>query len=680
MHGPHDHPEKHGQQQAQGHARAHSARMIEDFRRRFLVSLVITFPVLALSPLIQDFLGMPPVIGARADLRALFVLSSVIYFYGGAPFVRGLVNELKDRQPAMMTLIGLAITVAYVYSTAVVFGLPGMVFYWELATLIDVMLLGHWLEMRSVTRASGALEELVKLMPIRAGRVRKDGGIEDVPVEDLREGDLVLVKPGEKVPIDGVVVEGRTTVDESMITGESRPAEKNEGDDVIGGVINGESAVTIKVTRTGENTYLSQVIDMVRRAQESKSRAQVLSDRAAFWLTIISLSVGGITLLTWLVLGREFVFALARMVTVMVITCPHALGLAVPLVVAVSTTLAARNGLLINDRSAFERAGDIDAIVFDKTGTLTHGRFAVVNVVPETGWSADDVLRTAASLESRSEHPIARAIVEMAVEKHLEISAPKDFSIIPGQGARGGVEDNQVLAVSPGYLAENGLEPGPKLQDALSAEGRTTVYLLMDGQVAGAVELADTVRPESREAIHRLRRMGLKIMMLTGDAEAVARMVARDLELDEYFAEILPHQKEQQIRDIQGQGFRVAMVGDGVNDAPALVAADLGIAIGAGTDVAVESGDIVLVRSDPRDVYGILALARASYSKMIQNLFWATGYNVIAIPLAAGVLAPWGFVLPPAVGALVMSVSTIIVALNAQLLWRVKIQLPEAAM
>ncbi len=680
MHGPHDHPEKHGQQQAQGHARAHSARMIEDFRRRFLVSLVITFPVLALSPLIQDFLGMPPVIGARADLRALFVLSSVIYFYGGAPFVRGLVNELKDRQPAMMTLIGLAITVAYVYSTAVVFGLPGMVFYWELATLIDVMLLGHWLEMRSVTRASGALEELVKLMPIRAGRVRKDGGIEDVPVEDLREGDLVLVKPGEKVPIDGVVVEGRTTVDESMITGESRPAEKNEGDDVIGGVINGESAVTIKVTRTGENTYLSQVIDMVRRAQESKSRAQVLSDRAAFWLTIISLSVGGITLLTWLVLGREFVFALARMVTVMVITCPHALGLAVPLVVAVSTTLAARNGLLINDRSAFERAGDIDAIVFDKTGTLTHGRFAVVNVVPETGWSADDVLRTAASLESRSEHPIARAIVEMAVEKQLEISAPKDFSIIPGQGAKAEVEDNQVLAVSPGYLAENGLEPGPKLQDALSAEGRTTVYLLMDGQVAGAVELADTVRPESREAIHRLRRMGLKIMMLTGDAEAVARMVARDLELDEYFAEILPHQKEQQIRDIQGQGFRVAMVGDGVNDAPALVAADLGIAIGAGTDVAVESGDIVLVRSDPRDVYGILALARASYSKMIQNLFWATGYNVIAIPLAAGVLAPWGFVLPPAVGALVMSVSTIIVALNAQLLWRVKIQLPEAAM
>lgn len=676
MHGLHGHPEKQGHA---GHARAHSARMIEDFRKRFLVSLVITLPVLALSPQIQDFPGMSPLIGDRADLWVLFVLCSVIYFYGGAPFVRGLVDELRNKQPAMMALIGLAITVAYVYSTAVVFGLPGMVFYWELATLIDVMLLGHWLEMRSVTRASGALEELVKLMPSRAGRVGEEGGIEEVPVEDLRAGDLVLVKPGEKVPIDGVVVEGRTTVDESLITGESRPAEKGRGDDIIGGVINGESAVTMEVMKTGENTYLSQVIDMVRKAQESKSRAQVLSDRAAFWLTIISLSVGSITLVTWLALGREFVFALARMVTVMVITCPHALGLAVPLVVAVSTTLAARNGLLINDRSVFERARDIGAIVFDKTGTLTQGRFSVMKVIPGTGLSAGDVLRIAASLESRSEHPIARAVVEAAGKQQLDISAPKDFSIIPGQGARGEVEGKQVLAVSPGYLAEKGLETGPEIRDALSAEDRTTVYLIRDGQMIGAVELADTIRPESREAISRLRRMGFKIMMLTGDAEPVARVVAQDLEIHEYFAEVLPRKKEQKIRDIQAQGLRVAMVGDGVNDAPALVASDLGIAVGAGTDVAAASGDIVLIRSDPRDVYGILALARASYSKMLQNLFWATGYNVIAIPLAAGVLAPWGFVLPPAVGALAMSASTIIVALNAQLLWRVKMQVPEEA-
>jgi len=444
-------------------------------------------------------------------------------------------------------------------------------------------------------------------------------------------------------------------------------------------VINGESAVTMEVMKTGENTYLSQVIDMVRKAQESKSRAQVLSDRAAFWLTIISLSVGSITLVTWLALGREFVFALARMVTVMVITCPHALGLAVPLVVAVSTTLAARNGLLINDRSVFERARDIGAIVFDKTGTLTQGRFAVMKVIPGTGLSAGDVLRIAASLESRSEHPIARAVVEAAGKQQLDISAPKDFSIIPGQGARGEVEGKQVLAVSPGYLAEKGLETGPEIRDALSAEDRTTVYLIRDGQMIGAVELADTIRPESREAISRLRRMGFKIMMLTGDAEPVARVVAQDLEIHEYFAEVLPHKKEQKIRDIQAQGLRVAMVGDGMNDAPALVASDLGIAVGAGTDVAAASGDIVLIRSDPRDVYGILALARASYSKMLQNLFWATGYNVIAIPLAAGVLAPWGFVLPPAVGALAMSASTIIVALNAQLLWRVKMQVPEEA-
>ena len=653
----------------------HAAHRIEDFKKRFLACLILTVPVLVLSPQIQGFLGVRPLLGDRADLLVLFILSSVIYFYGGSPFLKGLVHEARRLQPAMMTLIGIAISVAYVYSAAVVFGLPGMDFFWELATLIDVMLLGHWLEMRSVERAAGALEELVKLMPSLAGRVREDGSIEEVPVESLKKEDRVLVRPGEKVPIDGVVVEGRTTVDESMLTGESRPVQKDEGSQVIGGMINGESAVTIQVTRTGEDTYLSQVILMVRRAQESKSRVQALSDRAAYWLTLVSLSVGGGTLAVWLILGQDFVFALARMVTVMVITCPHALGLAVPLVVAVSATLAAGNGLLISDRAAFERGRDIDAVVFDKTGTLTQGRFAVTDVLPESGWEPDDVLHIAASLESHSEHPIARAIIDEAGRRGLKLAGPQDFRIIPGRGAQARLDDRMIRVVSPGYLEEKGYEAGRGLMDAVSAEGRTTVFVIADERVIGALQLADTVRPESGEALSSLKGMGLKVMMLTGDSLPAAKRVADELALDEYFAEVLPHEKAQKIRDIQAQGMRVAMVGDGVNDAPALAVADLGVAIGAGTDVAVESGDVVLVRSDPRDVYSILKLARASYSKMLQNLFWATGYNVIAIPLAAGVLAPLGFVLPPAAGALAMSISTVIVAINAQLLWRMKAQI-----
>jgi P-type Cu2+ transporter len=656
----------------------HHGRMIEDLRKRFFVSLILTFPVLLLSPMIRDFLGLNPLIGPRADPWALFFFSSIIFFYGGLPFLKGLKDELQRYQPGMMTLIGLAITVAYAYSAAVVFGLPGMVFFWELATLIDVMLLGHWLEMRSISRASGALEELVKLMPSRASLLKKDGSIEEIPVDDLKKEDRVIVRPGEKVPIDGRIVEGRTTVDESMVTGESRPAEKGIGDDVIGGVINGESAVTIEVTKTGKDTYLSQVIDMVRRAQESRSKAQVLSDRAAFWLTIISLSVGGITLAAWLALGQDFVFALARMVTVMVITCPHALGLAVPLVVAISTTLAARNGLLINDRSAFERARDIDTVVFDKTGTLTFGRFTVVNVITDEGWKPDNVLSLAAALESRSEHPIARAIVEKAQSGKLTLQAPKDFSIIPGRGARATIDGRKIMVVSPGYLKENGIEASRPLLEVASHEGRTTVYVIEEGMAIGALQLSDLVRPESREAIRDLKSMGIEVMMLTGDSHFVADVVAEQLGLDDYFAEILPDEKAKKIQDLEAKGLRVAMVGDGVNDAPALAASDLGIAIGAGTDVAIESGDIVLVRSDPRDVFGILTLSRATYKKMVENLFWATAYNIIAIPLAAGVLYPWGFVLPPAAGAVTMSASTIIVALNAQLLWRMKGKLSES--
>ncbi|HQI00223.1 MAG TPA: heavy metal translocating P-type ATPase [Deltaproteobacteria bacterium] len=659
------------------HPHDHHGRMIEDLRKRFFVSLILTFPVLLLSPTIRDFFGWGPLIGPRIDPFVLLFFSSIIFFHGGLPFLKGLRGELQQRQPGMMTLISLALSVAYAYSAAVVFGLPGMVFFWELATLIDVMLLGHWIEMRSISGASGALEELVKLMPSRANLIRKDGSIEEVPVDSLKKGDPVLVKPGEKVPIDGRITEGRTTMDESMITGESRPVEKGEGDSVIGGVINGESAVTIDVTKTGKDTYLSQVIDMVRRAQESRSRAQVLSDRAAFWLTIISLSVGSVTLITWLVLDKDFVFALARMVTVMVITCPHALGLAVPLVVAISTTLAARNGLLINDRSAFERARDIDAAVFDKTGTLTLGTFSVVNVITDEGWKPDSVLSLAAALESRSEHPIARAIVEKAQAGGLSLTSPKDFTIIPGRGAQATIDGRNIMVVSPGYLREKGIIADRPLMEAASEAGRTTVYVIEEGEVIGVIQLADTVRPESREAIHDLKSMGIEVMMLTGDSRFVAETVADDLGLDAYFAEVLPDQKAKKIKDLEGKGFRVAMVGDGVNDAPALAASDLGIAIGAGTDVAIESADIVLVRSDPRDVFEVLKLSRSTYRKMVQNLFWATAYNIVAIPLAAGVLYPWGFVLPPAAGAIAMTASTIIVAVNAQLLWRMRGKLRE---
>ncbi|GAB4342578.1 MAG: heavy metal translocating P-type ATPase [Candidatus Abyssubacteria bacterium] len=649
----------------------HHAMMVADFRRRFWVSLVLTVPILGLAQPIQEFLGIREALRFPGDSHVQFAFASIVYFYGGWPFLTGLFDELKKKQPGMMTLISLAVTVAYGYSTLVVFGLPGVVFFWELATLIDVMLLGHWIEMRSVMGASGALEELVKIMPAEAHRLT-NGSAEDVPVTDLRQGDKVLVKPGEKIPIDGTIIEGRTTVNESMLTGESTPVEKGEGDKVIGGSVNGESAVTIKVEKTGEETYLSQVIRMVREAQETRSRSQDLADRAAFWLTCISISVGAITLIFWLVMGKEFVFSLARMVTVMVITCPHALGLAVPLVVAVSTTMAAQNGLLIRDRSAFERARNLDAMVFDKTGTLTEGRFGVTDVIPLDNVEEDEVLRLAASLESQSEHPIAAGVVEEAEERNLDFSAPKNFKAIPGKGAEADVDGEHVKVVSPGYLKEHKLKMESEKVSDLAGEGKTIVYVLLDENVVGAIALADIIRSTSKEALKKLKDMGVQVMMITGDSEAVAKWVARELELDDYFAEVLPHQKAAKIKAVRERGLFVGMAGDGVNDAPALVEADIGIAIGAGTDVAMESADIVLVRSDPRDVTAIVELAKVTYSKMVQNLWWATGYNVVAIPLAAGVLYPIGFLLPPAVGALVMSISTVIVAVNARLLSRAK--------
>lgn len=656
-----------GDASGQGHS-SHHAHMVADFRRRFWISLILSVPVLALAPLIQKLLGVEEAWSFRGDSFVQFAFATVIFFYGGQPFLTGLVQELKKKQPGMMTLIALAISVAYGYSSLVVFGLTGQVFFWELATLIDIMLLGHWIEMRSVMGASAALEELVRLMPAEAHRIGEDGSTEDVPVADLTKGDRVLVKPGEKIPTDGVIVEGRTSVNESMLTGESKPVEKGEGDRAIGGSINGEAAFTLEVEKTGNETYLAQVIELVRQAQESRSRSQDLANRAAFWLTIIAVSAGTVTLFAWLAAGRDFSFALGRMVTVMVITCPHALGLAVPLVVAVSTSLAAGHGLLIRDRSAFERARSLQAIVFDKTGTLTEGRFGVTDVMAFDGGGEDELIRLAASLESQSEHPIAAGIVGEADKRSLSYSPPKDFRAIPGRGAEATVEGRDVKVVSPGYLEEKGLRVEDSRVETTAAEGKTVVYVLVDDRVQGAIALADIIRPESREALQGFKKMGIQTMMLTGDAKAVAQWVARELDLDEFFAEVLPDQKAAKIREVKARGLTVAMTGDGVNDAPALVEADVGIAIGAGTDVAVESADIVLVRSDPRDALAIVRLARATYRKMVQNLWWATGYNLLAIPLAAGVLYQQGVLLSPAAGAGLMSLSTIIVAINARLL------------
>jgi P-type Cu2+ transporter len=648
----------------------HHAHMVADFRRRFFVSLALSVPIVLLAPLVQGLLGVRRQWDFPGDAYVQFGLATVVFFYGGRPFLTGLADELKKKTPGMMTLIGVAVIVAYTYSSAVVFGLPGKVFFWELATLIAIMLLGHWIEMRSVMGASGALEELVRLIPSTAQRVTADGGTEEVAVSELAAGDRVAVRPGEKVPVDGVVVEGRSQIDESLVTGESRQVEKGEGDEVIGGSVNGASALTVEVRKTGRDTYLSRVADMVRRARESDSKAQNTADRAAFWLTVVALTAGGLTLAGWLTAGRPFVFSLERMVTVMVITCPHALGLAVPLVVAVSTTLAARRGLLIRDRTAFEQARHLDAVVFDKTGTLTEGRFAVTEIVPLDGDAPEDeVLRLAAALESRSEHAIARGIVAAAEEKGIDPPSPKDFEAIPGKGARARVDGRDVKVVSPGYLDENGIAAENETVRGLTGEGKTVVYLLVDDAPQGALALDDQVRPTAAEGVSRLQGMGLKVLMFTGDAEAVARRVADKLGLDDFIAEVLPDEKADRIRRLREEGRRVAMVGDGVNDAPALAAADAGIAIGAGTDVAMEAADIVLVRSDPRDVAGVMALSGATHTKTVQNLWWAAGYNIVAIPLAAGVLYPlWQFLLPPAVGALVMSLSTVIVAVNARLL------------
>jgi len=640
----------------------HQGHQVADFRNRFWVSLFLTLPILVLSPAIQQFLGLH--IGFTGDNYVLFGFSSLVFFYGGYPFLKGIFDELKNRNPGMMTLVALSIGVAYIYSTAVTFGLKGGVFFWELATLVDIMLLGHWLEMRSVMGASRALEELARLMPSEAHKLLPDGTYADVPLSELVVGDRVLIKPGEKVPADGEVAAGRSSVDESLLTGESIPVTKEPSSAVIGGSVNGEGALTVEVKKTGADSYLSQMTALVAEAQQSKSRAQDLADRAAMWLVIIAISAGAATLIVWLVfLHRAFDFSLERMVTVMVITCPHALGLAVPLVVAISTGLAAKNGLIIRNRTAFERARDIRAVIFDKTGTLTLARFGITEtVVLDETWSKDEILSYAASVENNSEHPIAKAISE-----HGKILPVEDFRALPGKGARGKVNGHEIVVAGPGYLDENNLAP-PKQPADLAAEGKTIVFVIVDGKPAGSIALADVIRPESKEAVSRLKALGIRCLMITGDNPQAAERVAREVGLDEYFASVLPGEKAAKVKEVQSRGLTVAMVGDGVNDAPALAQADVGIAIGAGTDVAIAAADIILVRSNPLDVVAVIGLARATYRKMVQNLAWATGYNLFAIPLAAGVLYNYGIVLSPAVGALLMSVSTLIVAVNSRFL------------
>lgn len=650
----------------------HHAHMVEDYKKRLWISLLVTIPILILSPLIQEFIGLKDTFNFTGDIYLLFALATFVFFYGGYPFLKGLIDELKNKQPGMMTLIALAISVAYFYSAAVVFGVKGEVFFWELATLIDIMLLGHWIEMRSVMGASKALEELAKLMPDEAHLIKEDGGTKEISVNELRHNDKILIKPGEKIPADGRIIDGKTYINEAMITGESKPVSKGEGDEVIGGSINGEGSLKIVVEKTGDETFLSQVVNMVKEAQESKSNTQNLANKAAFWLTIVAIFAGAITMFSWLMFsGQSFNFALTRTVTVMVITCPHALGLAIPLVVAVSTALSAKHGLLIRNRTAFENARNIQAIIFDKTGTLTKGEFGITNTIMfDENFDKGEALKLAASVESESEHPIAAGIVKTFFEntndKNYELN---DFSSIPGKGAEGNVNGKNVKVVSPGYLLENNIKISDKENiDKLSSEGKTVVFLLVDEKLTAAFALADIIREESKEAIKQLKEMGIKPMMLTGDNKQVAKWVADELGLDDCFAEVLPNKKSEKIKEVQSHGMIVAMTGDGVNDAPALAQADVGIAIGAGTDVAVETADIILVRSNPKDVVSLIKFARATYRKMIQNLIWATGYNIIAIPLAAGVLFSYGIVLSPALGAVLMSLSTVIVAINAKLL------------
>jgi P-type Cu2+ transporter len=651
------------------------------FRDRFWVALVLTIPVLVYSDFVQHLLDVHPPTFPGSDWVGP-VLGSVIYWWAGWPFLAGAAGELRTRRPGMMTLVSLAISTAYFYSLALTVGLvAGMSFYWELATLVTIMLLGHWLEMRAVGSAQSALNELAKLLPDLAERVVDDGRTEQVPVGALRDGDLVLVRPGAQVPADGQVEHGESQLNESMITGESRPVHKQPGDEVIAGTVNGSGSLRVRITRTGEQTMLAGIMRLVAEAQSSRSLAQDLADRAAYWLTLVAIGVGLLTLGGWLLARGLDNYTLERVVTVLVVACPHALGLAIPLVVAISTTHSARNGILVRDRRALEEARTLDTVVFDKTGTLTAGRLGLVGVATADGVAEPEALVLAAAVEGDSEHPLARAVVEAARERGVPIPPVDEFRALPGRGVQARVGGRTLRVGGPRLLEQEGAAVPERLAEAARAwgeRGQTAVYLVEDGRVLAAFALADVIRPESRAAVATLRQQGLRVAMLTGDSEDVARWVAGELGIDRYFAQVLPGHKAEAVKRLQQGGRKVAMVGDGVNDAPALAQADVGIAIGAGTDVARASAGIVLVRDDPRDVARIIRLSRASYRKMVQNLAWAAGYNVLALPLAAGVLAGVGLVLPAWVGAVLMSASTIIVALNAQTLRRLDLRLAEA--
>lgn len=641
----------------------HHAMMIEDFKKRFWISLVLTVPILALSHMIQQLLGFE--LTFFGDQYVLFGLSTIVFFYGGWPFLKGLWDELKDKNPGMMTLIAVAITVAYVYSSAVVFGLEGMDFFWELVTLIVIMLLGHWIEMKSVMGASRALELLVQMMPSEAHLVHGDQ-IKDIKVDELKKEDIILIKANEKIPADGTVVDGESHLDESMLTGESKPVKKSKGDQVIGGSVNGSQSIKVKVSKTGKESYLNKVITLVEEAQKAKSKTQNLANIAARWLTFIAIGAGTITLVTWISLGKPLDFALERMVTVMVISCPHALGLAIPLVVAISTAVSASKGLLIRNRTAFENARKITAMVFDKTGTLTEGKFGVSRHESLSDDIAkEELLSFVASLEQQSEHPIAQGIVKAAKEAKLKLKKVENFESLTAKGIQGKIDGKSWKVVSPRYLKENKIEIPEK---AGSDAAETIVFALREEKLIGFIALSDKIREESSKAIETLREKGMKLYMATGDNEKTAKAVSDKLGLDGYYSEVLPHQKVEIIKKLQKEGHFVAMTGDGVNDAPALAQANVGIAVGSGTDVAAETADIILVNSNPKDIANLVLFGRATYNKMIQNLAWATGYNAIALPLATGFIP--GLVISPAIGAVFMSLSTVIVAINAQLLKR----------
>jgi Cu2+-exporting ATPase len=651
----------------------HAGHSVAMFRTRFWVALVLTVPTVVCGHMLASATGWhaPELPGSRW-IGPLF--GTAVFAYGGEPFLRGALRELRDRLPGMMTLIALAISVAFAFSVAVTVGYPGMPLWEELSTLVTVMLLGHWIEMRSISQAQGALDELAKLLPSTAVRIA-DGREEEVPLAALRDGDVVLVRPGARIPADGAVRSGESTVDESMITGESRRVEKRLGEKVVAGTVNGAGSFRVEVTGTGEKTALAGIMRLVEQAQASRSRAQALADRAALMLTVVALAAAALTAVGWALARAQGAFIVERVVTVLVIACPHALGLAIPLVVAISTTLGARSGLLVRDRRGLEEARALTTVVFDKTGTLTLGEHRVVAVRAVTG-TKDEALRVAAAVERDSEHPVAQAVVRTARERGVSIPRAEGFEALPGHGVRARVDGRERQVGGPNLLRRVGARVGPEIEafarDA-AERGQSAVFLVEGGRVVAAFAVADAVRPESAEAVRRLHGMGIEVAMLTGDSRAVAEAVARELGIDTVHAEVLPDRKAEVVEALRREGRRVAMVGDGVNDAPALVTADVGIAVGAGTDVAVEAGDVVLVRSDPRDVPRAVALSRATWRKMVQNLWWAAGYNVAAIPLAAGVLAPWGVVLAPAAGAVLMSVSTVIVALNAQLLRRAEL-------